>query len=103
MLNLFQRLIIGCVLIAALVFGLVVTARHALALAGLAGVAWAMVGAVLLIEALTVYFVLRPVRMVAKDARRIAQGNLEHRVEWSGRDDFGLIAAELNRLAVRLR
>jgi signal transduction histidine kinase len=41
--------------------------------------------------------------MVAKDARRIAQGNLEHRVEWSGRDDFGLIAAELNRLAVRLR
>ncbi len=103
MLNLSQRLILGCVLIAALVFGLVVTARHALALAGLAGLAWGMLGAVVLIEALTVFFVLRPIRMVARDARRIAQGNLEHRVEWTGRDDFGLIAVELSRLAVRLR
>jgi signal transduction histidine kinase len=41
--------------------------------------------------------------MLARDARRIAQGNLEHRVEWSSRDDFGVIATELNRLAVRLR
>jgi signal transduction histidine kinase len=103
MLNLSQRLILGCVLIAALVLGLAATARHALAVAGLGGLAWGMLGAVLLIEALTVFFVLRPIRMVAKDARRIAQGNLEHRVEWSGRDDFGVIAVELNRLAVRLR
>ena len=103
MLNLSQRLILGCVLIAALVVWLVVTARHALALAGLAGLGWGTLGAVLLIEALTVFFVLRPIRMVARDARRIAQGNLEHRVEWTSRDDFGLIAVELNRLAVRLR
>jgi signal transduction histidine kinase len=103
MLNLSQRLILGCVLIAALVLGLVVTARHALALAGLAPLAWGMVGAVLVIDALTVFFVLRPIRMVASDARRIAQGNLEHRVEWSGPDDFGQIAVELSRLAVRLR
>ena len=41
--------------------------------------------------------------MLARDARRIAQGNVEHRVEWSSRDDFGVIAGELNRLAVRLR
>ena len=34
---------------------------------------------------------------------RIAQGNLEHRVEWSSRDSFGVIAGELNRIAVRLR
>jgi len=40
---------------------------------------------------------------VSRDARKIAQGNLEHRVEWSSRDSFGLIAVELNRLAVRLR
>jgi len=103
MLNLSQRLILGCVLIAALVVWLVVTARHALALAGLAGLGWGTLGAVLLIEALTVFFVLRPIRMVARDARRIAQGNLEHRVEWTSRDDFGLIEVELNRLAVRLR
>ena len=37
------------------------------------------------------------------DARKIAQGNLEHRAEWSSRDSFGAIAAELNRMAVRLR
>jgi nitrogen fixation/metabolism regulation signal transduction histidine kinase len=42
---------------------------------------------------LTVYFVLRPIRMLARDARRIAQGNLEHRVEWSSRDSFGVIAS----------
>jgi signal transduction histidine kinase len=41
--------------------------------------------------------------MLARDARRIAQGNLEHRVEWSSRDQFGMLAAELNRIAVRLR
>jgi signal transduction histidine kinase len=59
--------------------------------------------AALVVELGTVYFVLRPIRMLARDARRIAQGNLEHRVEWSSRDDFGLLATELNRLAVRLR
>jgi hypothetical protein len=29
---------------------------------------------------------------LARDAHRIAQGNLEHRVEWSSRDSFGVIA-----------
>ena len=33
----------------------------------------------------------------------IAQGNLEHRVDWSSHDSFGIIAGELNRIAVRLR
>jgi signal transduction histidine kinase len=41
--------------------------------------------------------------MLARDTRRIAQGNLEHRVEWRSHDDFGVIATELNRIAVRLR
>jgi signal transduction histidine kinase len=103
MLNLSQRLILGCVLIASLTVGLVVATRHALAAAGQSGLAWGFVLAVLLVELGTVYFVLRPIRMVARDARRIAQGNLEHRVEWSSRDAFGIIAVELNRLAVRLR
>jgi NtrC-family two-component system sensor histidine kinase KinB len=65
--------------------------------------AYVFVIAALLIELGTVYFVLRPIRMLARDAHRIAQGNLEHRVEWSSRDDFGMIATELNRIAVRLR
>jgi signal transduction histidine kinase len=61
------------------------------------------VAAVMLVEAGTIYSVLRPIRMLARDAHKIAQGNLEHRVEWSSRDSFGVIASELNRLAVRLR
>jgi two-component system, NtrC family, sensor histidine kinase KinB len=103
MLNLSQRLILGCVLLAGLTVGLVAATHRALEAAGQSRLAWAFVGAALLIELGTVYLVLRPIRMLARDAHRIAQGNLEHRVEWSSRDDFGKIAVELNRLAVRLR
>ncbi len=103
MLNLSQRLILGCVLLAGLTVGLVAATHRALEAAGQSRLAWAFVVAALLIELGTVYFVLRPIRMLARDARRIAQGNLEHRVEWSSRDPFGIIAAELNRLVVRLR
>ena len=103
MLNLSQRLILGCVLLAGLTAGLVVATHRALEAAGQSTLAYGFVLAALLIELGTVYFVLRPIRMLARDARRIAQGNLEHRVEWSSRDDFGVIATELNRLAVRLR
>ena len=52
---------------------------------------------------LTVVAVLIPLRTLARDARKIAQGNLEHRSTWTGRDSSGVIAAEINRLAVRLR
>jgi signal transduction histidine kinase len=47
--------------------------------------------------------VLRPIQILARDARKIAGGNLEHRTAWTSRDAFGILAAELNRLAVRLR
>ena len=103
MLNLSQRLILGCVLLACLTAGLVVVTHSALAAAGQSRIAYIFVFAAVVIEVGTVYFVLRPIRMLARDARRIAQGNLEHLVEWSSRDDFGVIASELNRIAVRLR
>jgi len=103
MLNLTQRLILGCTVLAGLMIGLVAVTRHALAGAGQLGLAWIFVAVTLLVGAGTVYFVLRPIQMLARDTRRIAQGNLEHRVEWSSRDDFGIIASELNRIAVRLR
>jgi len=103
MLNLSQRLILGCVLLAGLTVGLAVAAHRALAAAGQPKTAWFYVLAALLVAAGTAYSVLRPIRNVSRDARRIAQGNLEHRVEWNSRDDFGVIATELNRLAVRLR
>ena len=57
----------------------------------------------MLVEIATIYLVLMPIRVLARDARRIAQGNLEHRVEWNSHDDFGVIASELGRIAVRLR
>jgi two-component system, NtrC family, sensor histidine kinase KinB len=103
MLSLSQRLILGCVLLTGLFAGLVIAARHALSAAGLSGLAFFFFAAAILVASATVYFVLQPIAAVARDARKIAQGNLEHRVEWSSRDSFGAIAIELNRLAVRLR
>jgi signal transduction histidine kinase len=91
------------VLVAGLAVGLFLATHRALAAGGMSGLASVFVLAILLVEAVTIVFVLRPIRSVAKDARRIGQGNLEHRVEWSSRDDFGIIAVELNRLAIRLR
>jgi two-component system, NtrC family, sensor histidine kinase KinB len=103
MLNLSQRLILGCVVLACLTAGLVAVTHRALAASGQSAVAYSFVVAALLVEIGTIYFVLSPIRTLARDARRIAQGNLEHRVEWSSRDDFGVIASELSRIAVRLR
>jgi signal transduction histidine kinase len=103
MLNLAQRLILGCVLLVSLILGLVAVAHPALAAAGESTLAYALASAAVLVAIATVYSVLRPIHKVARDAKKIAQGNMEHRVDWSSRDDFGLIAAEFNRLAVRLR
>jgi two-component system, NtrC family, sensor histidine kinase KinB len=103
MLNLSQRLILGCTLLACLTIGLAVAERHALAAAGQRGLMYGLIAVAILVAIATVFFVLRPVNKLAHDAQRIAQGNLEHRVEWEGRDDFGVIASELSRIAIRLR
>ena len=102
MLNLTQRLILGCVLMVGLIAGLEAVTHNALAAAGQLPLASLFVAAAAVIAVVGVYLVLRPIRMLARDARRIAQGNPKHRVEWSSRDSFGVIAAELNRIAVRL-
>ena len=103
MLNLTQRLILGCVLLGCLTVGLALVAHKALAAEGLLDLGYAVCFAAVAIAAATVYFVLRPIQNLSRDARRIAQGNLEHRVDWSSHDSFGVIASELNRIAVRLR
>jgi signal transduction histidine kinase len=103
MLNLTQRLTLGCALLACLTLGLVLVTHRALAAAGQSRLAYAFIALALLVELGTVYFVLAPIQMLSRDIRKIAGGNLDHRVEWSSRDDFGIIATELNRLAVRLR
>jgi signal transduction histidine kinase len=102
-LNLSQRLILGCVVLAGLAVGLVLLAHKALAAAGQSRLGFAVAACSVLAAAATAYFVLHPIQQVARDARKIAQGQLEHRVEWSSRDAFGEIAIGLNRLAVRLR
>ncbi len=103
MLNLTQRLILGCVVTAALAVCLVAATHRALAAAGEMRLAIALLVSLILVEVATVMLVMHPIRIVANDARKIASGNLEHRVEWAGRDSLGVIAAELNRVAVRLR
>jgi signal transduction histidine kinase len=91
------------VLLACLPVVLVAIAHRALAASGQIHLAYAIAGTASLVAAATIYFVLRPVDALASDAHRIAQGNLEHHVEWSSRDSFGVIASELSRMAVRLR
>jgi two-component system, NtrC family, sensor histidine kinase KinB len=103
MLNLTQRLILGCVVLACLTAWLVAETHKPLAAAGQLHFAYVIIAASILVAAGTVFFVLRPLDMLARDAQRIAQGNLEHRVEWRSRDSFGVIAGELGRIAIRLR
>ena len=81
---------------------LVAVAHKALAAAGQSSPGLHHYSCRLVIETATVFFVLRPLNTVARDAQRIAQGNLEHRIEWHSRDSFGVIAGELSRMAVRL-
>src|SRR6202034_3500085 len=103
MLTLSQRLILGYLVIAGLLVGLVELTHRALAAAGQLRLAWIIVMAAIVVEFGTAFLVLRPIQGLARDANKIAQGNLEYRTEWKSHDNFGVIAAELSRIAVRLR
>jgi NtrC-family two-component system sensor histidine kinase KinB len=103
MFSLTQRLVLGCTTLAALTVWLGVFAHKGLAAAGHGVLAWALPIAAVAIAIGTISAVLMPMRGLARDTRRIAEGNLEHRTFRTGRDSFGAIAAELNRIAVRLR
>jgi two-component system, NtrC family, sensor histidine kinase KinB len=103
MLNLTQRLILGCVLLGGLLVCLVTVTHRSLAASGQLGFAFALIAVAVFVAVATAFLVLRPLNMLARDAHRIAQGNLEHRVEWHSRDSFGQIASELGRIAIRLR
>ena len=59
--------------------------------------------AALIIAIFTVTSLIMPLRRTAHSAQQIGGGDLQHRVEWRSNDDLGIIAAEINRLAVRLR
>ncbi|MEP7337543.1 MAG: ATP-binding protein [Acidobacteriota bacterium] len=47
--------------------------------------------------------IVRPVRELTEDTARIAGGNLDVRAEIRSRDEIGLLAAEFNRMAERIR
>ena len=114
-LNLTQRLMIGCLLLVALSLTLAIWVhRELVRLGSLIGhpprgllTLWLLSGAAILVATATLILVLRPIYQVSKDIRRIASGDLAHRSDWGignqGRDHFGQIANEMNRLAVRLR
>jgi len=55
------------------------------------------------ISAISLLFVIMPIRRTAKTAHLIGQGDLNQRIEWRNRDDLGTIATEVNRMAIRLR
>jgi two-component system, NtrC family, sensor histidine kinase KinB len=101
--NLVQRLILACLLVTAILIGMVTATRTALAAGGMLHLAIAFVVVAVLVQVAMIFVILRPVQSLARDAKLIGQGNLEHRVEWTSRDDFGVIAAELDRVALRLR
>jgi len=103
MLNVTERLILGCTVLAGLAVWLGLAAHRQLVASGHPGLAIAIPLASIVVAIATTAAVLHPIRLLARDARKIAQGNLEHRSDWSSRDSFGAIAAELNRIAVRLR
>jgi len=114
MLNLTQRLTIGCLLLVGLSLTLAIWVHRELAPAGAQGhtarsllILWLLSGSAILVATLTLVFVLRPIEQLSRDIRRIASGDLAHRTEWNSRgkspDSFGVIANEMNRLAVRLR
>src|SRR3954452_15737995 len=102
MLNLTQRLILGCAVLASLTIWLGVAARRPLVAAGHPDLAVLLPVAAVLVALATILLVLWPIRSLARDAHKMAQGNLELRTEMMGRDSFGAIAAELNRIAVLL-
>jgi signal transduction histidine kinase/HAMP domain-containing protein len=116
MLTLYQRLILGYLLLLSLLLAVgvqgVLLLRRAAVLAPAAIVALANRAAMLttvcaiagiLIAAGFLFWIIRPIRRTAAAARRIGQGELQQRIEWRTRDDLGTIATELNRMAVRLR
>lgn len=104
MLNLTQRLILGCTILAGLTVWLGIACYRPLLAAGHSTTLLVALPAAAVVVALaTLALVLWPLRSLARDTKKIAEGNLEHRSEWTGRDSFGSISSELNRIAVRLR
>jgi PAS domain S-box-containing protein len=126
MLTVYQRLILGYLLLLALLVGVGVhgsvslhraaalnrqmvspggpesqTLLHLAQQNTLLATASAILG--VLISAGFLFSIIRPIRHVAKAARRISRGDFAQRVDWRTKGDLGAIATEINRMAVQLR
>ena len=61
-------------------------------------------GALILAFGIALYLtVIRPVRTLTRAARRIQEGDLEHRVESGRTDEFGVLAASFNAMVTSLQ
>jgi signal transduction histidine kinase len=49
------------------------------------------------------FLIMRPIHRIAATASRIGRGELDQRAEWRTKGDLGVIASEINRMAVQLR
>jgi two-component system, NtrC family, sensor histidine kinase KinB len=134
--SLYQRLVVGCVLLVAVAFGMLLYVRASLrhmaaanaALLSHAGsqspsqsdvqqvqdeeahlsrrlltAAEIFALLALIVGPITVYSVTQPLREVARSVQQIGKGDTGARIEWRSGDDLGVISAEVNRLAVRIR
>lgn len=96
MLTLYQRLVLGSLLLVAVVAAVSFLIHNPF-------VEVAAIAVAVLIAALMIFFVVAPIRQTAGLARSIGQNNLQQRAAWRHNDDLGTIAAELRRLLLSLR
>ncbi len=57
----------------------------------------------LVLAPLSIFLVISPLREVARGVQSIGKGDTQARIEWRSHDDLGVIATEVNRMAVRMR
>lgn len=96
MLSVYQRLLLGYLLLVALVAGICIHGRFTPRALAVCVVLAALIAAASYLAA------TRPIRRVAEAARRFARGDFEQRTRVRMRGDLGVIAAELDREGAQL-
>lgn len=96
MLTLYQRLVLGSLLLVAVVIGVSVSAHNSLA-------EMIAIPVAVVIAALMIFFVIKPIRETARLARNNTHNDIQQSIPWRHKDDLGIIAAEMNRLLLRNR
>ena len=90
MLNLTQRLILGCILLGCLTVALVIAVHKALSASGQLGLGYAFVAVAILIAAATIFFVLRPIQKL--QATHTASPREIWNIAWTGAAATALVS-----------